>query len=110
MQEELDSLIANLTWKLVTLPEGKHALYSKWIFKAKPQLDSMSVCLKAHLVARGLKQKFGIYYNITFAPVVCWSTLRALISLSVALGWKLHHIDVIPLFVNGKLRELIYMK
>lgn len=42
--------------------------------------------------------------------MIRWSTLRALISLSIALGWEVHHMDVITAFLNGKLQEKIYMK
>jgi hypothetical protein len=61
-------------------------------------------------VARGFEQKFGIDYNETFAPVIYWSTLRAMVALSVFLGWELNHMDVITAFLNGKLKEEIYMK
>jgi hypothetical protein len=110
MQEEIDSLIANLTWELTSLPPGKHALNPLWVFKSKPEVNPTRTRLKAQLVARGFEQKFGIDYNETFAPVVRWSTLRAMVALSVFLGWELNHMDVITAFLNGKLKEEIYMK
>lgn len=33
-----------------------------------------------------------------------------MIALSVTLGWTLHHMDVIAAFLNGKLKEQIYMQ
>jgi hypothetical protein len=39
MQEEFNALIANLTWELVQLPQGKKALSSHWVFKAKPKVN-----------------------------------------------------------------------
>ena len=33
-----------------------------------------------------------------------------MILLSVTLGWELNHMDVIIAFLNGKLKERIYME
>jgi hypothetical protein len=60
---------------------------------------------KARLIAQGLEQKLGIDYNEKFAPVVRWSTLRAMIALSIKLGWVLNHMDVITAYFNFKLKE-----
>ncbi|OAE25288.1 hypothetical protein AXG93_4620s1010 [Marchantia polymorpha subsp. ruderalis] len=110
MQEEFDALITNHTWELVELPKAKKVLTSRWIYKAKQELNPTRTLLKARLVARGLEQTYGVDYNEMFAHVVCWSTLRAMIALSVTLGWTLHHMDVITVFLNGKLKEQIYMQ
>lgn len=44
-------------------PLGQHVLHSKWVYKAKLEINPTRVSLKARLVARGLEQKFGIDYN-----------------------------------------------
>lgn len=108
MQEEIDSLTKMATWELVYLPAGRRALTAKWVFRTKP--DSTRFRLKARLVARGFEQKYDIDYNETFAPVVKWSTLRAIIALAVANGLELHHMDVVTAFLNGTLTEEIYMQ
>lgn len=41
--------------------------------------------------------------------MIKWATLRLVIALAAALGWELHHMDVITAFLNCKLKELIYM-
>lgn len=67
-KDEISSLAENQTWTLVTLPEGKKLVSSKWIFKIK--LDSeQNVKYKARLVARGFSQTYGIDYEETYAPV-----------------------------------------
>lgn len=109
MTEEFDSLVQNDTWELVPLPPGKKAISARWVYRAKHELNPTRVRLKARLVARGFEQKHGIDFDDTFAPVVKWSTLRLIIALAAALGWKLHHMDVVTAFLNGKLKELIYM-
>jgi hypothetical protein len=40
MQEEIKSLHANQTWKLVTVPPGIKTVRCKWAFKVKPKVDS----------------------------------------------------------------------
>jgi hypothetical protein len=110
MSEEFDSLVQNLTWELQHLPAGQKSLSCKWVFKAKQEVNPVRVRLKARLIAQGLEQEYGIDYNKTFAPVVRWSTLRALIALRIALGWELHHMDVITTILNGKLKKQVYMQ
>lgn len=110
IQKEYDSLIFNETWNLVELSPGKKALSSKWVLKAKPMLNTTRLCLKARLMARGIKQHLGINYGETFALVVKWTTLRTIIALAISLGWDLHHLDVITAFLNGTLDELIFMR
>lgn len=39
MQEELRALELNDIWKLTTLPLGKRAIASKWVFKIKNKPD-----------------------------------------------------------------------
>lgn len=110
MQEEIDSLVSTGTWELGPLPENHRALSSKWIFKTKPDTTDTCFRLKARLVARGFEQKLGINFDETFTPVVKWSTLRLVIALSVALGWDLHHMDIVTAFLNGTLSDIVYMQ
>ena len=35
MKEEMDSLLKNKTWDLVSLPKGKRAFPNKWVYKLK---------------------------------------------------------------------------
>lgn len=38
INEEMDSILGNNTWKLVDLPHGCKAIGCKWIFKKKMKL------------------------------------------------------------------------
>lgn len=64
---------------------------------------------KARLVVKGYEQRAGIDYDETFAPVVKWSTIRAMIALAASLGWNITHMDVVTAFLNGHLDETIFM-
>ncbi|GKD31724.1 retrovirus-related pol polyprotein from transposon TNT 1-94, partial [Tanacetum coccineum] len=63
MQEEINSIEKNGTWKLVNLPEGKKAIGLKWIFKTKLHSDGTIQRHKARLVARGyVQEQVGFRY------------------------------------------------
>ncbi|MCO5591892.1 hypothetical protein L7F22_045885 [Adiantum nelumboides] len=59
MQSEYNSIIANETWELTELPQGKQALPCKWVYKKKYMTEDSEPKYKARLVAKGFKQKEG---------------------------------------------------
>ncbi|VVT56898.1 uncharacterized protein SAPINGB_P005385 [Magnusiomyces paraingens] len=65
---------------------------------------------KARLVVQGFRQKFGVDYVDTFAPVMRFSTVRLIFALSAAKNCEMHHVDVKNAFLNGDLEEDIYVK
>lgn len=64
---------------------------------------------RARLVGKGFTQKAGIDYQETFSPVIRHSTLRLLFAISVQLGMDITHLDVKTAFLNGHLKESIFM-
>ena len=67
MDEEMQSLVKNHTWKLAKLPKGKKAIGCKWVYAQKEGFPSKNdVRYKARLVAKGYAQKEGIDYNEVF--------------------------------------------
>ncbi len=109
-QKEYDSLIENGTWELVDLPVNRKAVDCKWVFRIKRNEDGSIERYKARLVAKGFTQKFGVDYDETFSPVVRFESVRLLIALASQLGMKLHQMDVTSAFLNGSIKEEIYMK
>nr|GEW28699.1 hypothetical protein [Tanacetum cinerariifolium] len=69
MQEELDQFTGLKVWRLVSRPEGKSVIKTKWIFKNKNDESSLVIQNKARLVAVGYSQQEGIDYDEMFAPV-----------------------------------------
>ena len=110
MKKEMKSLNDNDVWDLCHLPEDKNVVGSKWVFKLKTGAEGTVVRYKARLVAQGFSQKFGTDYDETFCPVVRLESLRTLVALSVQYGLKLHQIDVTTAFLNGELKEEVFMK
>ena len=54
MQEEIDALEKNKTWKLVEKPKDKIGV--KWVYKVKHNPDGSVQKNKARLVAKGYSQ------------------------------------------------------
>lgn len=61
-------------------------------------------------MAQGFSQKFDTDYDKTFCPVVRLESVRTLIALSVQYGLQLHQVDVATAFINGDLKEEVYIK
>ncbi|CAL2258380.1 unnamed protein product [Prunus armeniaca] len=109
MEAELEIIEKNDTWKLVERPFAKPVIGVKWVYKTKLNLDDTVQKNKARLVAKGYSQKPGIDYNETFAPVARLDTIRTLIALAAQKEWSLYQLDVKSAFLNGVLKEEVYV-
>ena len=65
---------------------------------------------KARLVIQGFRQKPGVDFFDTYAPVARISTIRLLIDLASVHNLVVHQMDVKTAFLNGELDEEVYMK
>ncbi|GJY28831.1 zinc finger, CCHC-type containing protein [Tanacetum coccineum] len=110
VQSEIDSIMHNDTWELTDLPPGCKALGCKWILKRKMKVDGSIDKYKARLVIQGFRQKEGIDFFDTYAPVARISTIRLLLALAAIHDLVIHQMDVKTAFLNGDLDEEIYMK
>jgi len=110
INDEMESIMGNDTWVLADLPPKCKPIGCKWIFKKKLKVDGTIDKFKARLVAQGFRQKPGIDYFDTYAPVARISTIRLLITLAAINNLVIHQMDVKTAFLNGDLEEEIYMK
>jgi hypothetical protein len=78
---------------------------SRWIYKIKHIVDGSVEKFKARFVAKGFSKKEGIDYNDTFAPVARYTSIKAVISNAIEMGWKIHQMDVKTAFLNGIIEE-----
>ena len=64
---------------------------------------------KASLIAQGYSQMEGVDYDETFAPVACIKSIRILLALACHLKFKFYQMDVKTAFLNGFLKENVYV-
>ena len=61
------------------------------------------------MVARGFSQECGIDYKETFAPVIHLDALRLILAMSAIHGWDMQQMDIKGAYLNGELKETIFM-
>lgn len=110
MEEELESINKNEVWELVDLSKDRKPIGCKWVLKKKLKLDGTIDIYKARLVAKGFTQKEGIDYEETYSSVAKFTSIRILMSIVAHLDLELHQMDVKTTFLNGELKEEIYMR
>lgn len=110
MNIELNALELNNIWDIVTLPQGKKAIGSKWIYKTKFKPNGEVEKHKARLVILGCYQKPCVDFNETFAPVAKLTTVRTILAVASIQGWFTHQMDVSNAFLDGELSETVFMK
>ncbi|GJU01058.1 retrovirus-related pol polyprotein from transposon TNT 1-94 [Tanacetum coccineum] len=109
MQEELNQFIANDVWELVPQPRNMTIIGTKWVFRNKLDENDIVSQNKARLVAQGYNQQEGIDYDETYALVARLESIRILLAYACALDFKLFQMDVKSAFLNGFIREEVYM-
>ncbi|GJS34173.1 retrovirus-related pol polyprotein from transposon TNT 1-94 [Tanacetum coccineum] len=82
-----NTLELNGTWEITDLPPSKKPIDSHWIYKTKLKADGIEDKKKAILVINGNRQRNGVDYKETFAPM-----------------------DVSNAFLHGDLFEDVYMR
>ena len=88
---------------------GKNIVGSKWVFRIKRGPDGTIQKYKAHIIAQGFTQIEGIDYDETFAPITKFASLCPILAIATELDLEVHQMDVKSAYLNGELKEEIYM-
>lgn len=110
MQEEYESLVKNNTWSLVERPFNEKIVDNKWVYKVKEDKNNLPVRYKARLCARGFTQEYGVNYYETFSPVVRFTSIRIILAIAAQKRMSMKQFDVKTAFLNGELKETVYME
>jgi hypothetical protein len=105
----MDSILSNGTWELVGRTYGCKLVGYKWVFKKKLRPDGTVDKYKARLVAKGYTQKEDGDFFDTYSHVSRLTTIHVLLSLATSHGLLVHQMNVKIAFLNGELKEEIYM-
>jgi hypothetical protein len=65
---------------------------------------------KARLVAKGYSQVEGLDFDETYAPVARLESIRILLAYATYHGFKLYQMDVKSDFLNGPIKEEVYVE
>ena len=80
---ELQNLNEAKTWEVVERPVGVNVVDSKWVFWLKKDAEGKILKWKAHLVARGFTQVYGVDYFETFTPVTRLASIHLIYAMAV---------------------------
>ena len=92
-----------------TLPPGTRTILSIWSFKRNRFPDGRIIKHKARLCAHGGMQ-CGIDYWETYAPVVNWISVRALLTISQVHNLPSRSIEFVLAFPQTYIKDDVYME
>lgn len=109
METRIDALEKQGTWELVTLPQNRKLIQTKWVCDLT--LDYLVKVVRANfrLAAKGFTQTEGAAFAEGFLSVFKYSTVRFFTALSVDHACKPKLSDTKDAFINAPLNETIYI-
>lgn len=112
---EHDALVRNNVYEWAELPvmvgnDKNNPLPCKWIFNIKRRADGTIERYKARIVAGGHRQKEGIDFKETLAPVAKFVSLRTLLTIVALENLETRQGDIVTAFLYGELDEVVYMR
>jgi hypothetical protein len=94
---------------LVERPK-QNVVGTKWVFRNKQDEHGVVTRNKARLIAKGYSQVKGLDFDETFAPVARLESICMLLAYPTHHGFKLCQMDVKSTFLNGPIKEEVYVE
>jgi hypothetical protein len=107
--EELNNFKRNKVWSLVERP-NQNVVGTKWVFHNKQDEFGVVIRNKARLVAKGYSLVEGLDFEETFPPVARLESIHILLTYATHHDFKLHQMDVKSTFLNGSIKEEVYVE
>jgi Reverse transcriptase (RNA-dependent DNA polymerase) len=90
--------------------KGMKVLSSVWSMKRKPRVRTREVyTYKARLNFDGSQMQPGRDYNLTYALVASWESVRLLLALVLRNQWKTKQLDYVLAFPQAPVERECYM-
>lgn len=101
-------------WKVIPkwmVPPGRRILPAVWSMARKRELLSGLIYKwKSRLTLGGHKQVAGQDYELTFAPVVAWPTIRLFLTYFLMKDWKTRQLDLVLAYPHAKVDRPTFMR
>jgi hypothetical protein len=116
MIKEIDDHTSRGHWRITTRQEMRDKHYNHrpiaaiWSFKRKRNPFGDITKYKARRCCHGGQTIKGVHYDETFSPVVAWSTVRMLLTLSEVYGWHARQIDFVLAFPQADVKTDVFMQ
>ena len=107
MEREISSHLENFTFTLVPRPVNIRLLPSFWLYKYIYAETGLIIDGKARLVVAGNSQFKGLY-ELNYAPVVNWLSIRLMLSIAAKNKMCIHHMDCKTAFLNAPITGDVY--
>ena len=88
MKSKIESMKVNDVWTLVDPPEGVKPIGCKQVFKRKRGIDEKVETYKAHLIAKGYRQYYGIDYDEIFSPMAMLKSIQIMLAIAAYLDYE----------------------
>jgi hypothetical protein len=108
-QEELNNFTRNEVCHLVPRP-NQNVVGTKWVFHNKQDEHGVVTRNKARLVAKGYSQVEGLDFDESYATIARLESIRILLVYATYHGFKLYQMDVKSAFLNGPIKEEVYVE
>ena len=95
---------------LVPRPSHGSVIGTKWVFRNKENEEGKTIKNKTRIVAKGYNKEFWIDFEESFAPVAKLEAIRILLTFACHYGIQLQQMDVKSAFLNGLIKEDVYVK
>lgn len=113
MQKEVNDQMANGNYTIVRrqdVPKGHKVFRAVWQMKRKRDIKTRQVKKwKARLNLDGSSMEKGKHYDLTYAPVARWNSIRLLLTMAALHKWHTTQIDYVLAFPQAPVEREVYM-
>ena len=112
IREEIENLEAHGMWELVEPAQvaKEHVpIITRMTLVKKHDGNGKLTRHKRRLVAHGFKQRPGVDFDKTYAPLVSLAVVRVALSYAAAMDLEIRQLDVIGAFLESKINETLYI-